>query len=71
MVVGHTRHSDVLSYGVVFNCKAEKQGRRSHESSGRGPHCPNSAGAARGQQVALFTGTALRNLCAVHRNWNL
>ena len=30
-----------------------------------------STRAARGQQIALFTGTALRNLCVIHRNWNL
>ena len=30
-----------------------------------------ATGAARGQQIALFTGTALRNLCVIHRNWNL
>ena len=48
------------------------QGRRSHGGSGANcPRCPNIAGAARGQQVALFARTASRNLCIIHRNWNL
>ena len=52
--------------------KISMQGCRSHGGSGSNcPHCPNSAGAARGQQVALFTGTALRNSFVIHRNWNL
>jgi hypothetical protein len=51
---------------------APDQGRRSHGGNGGNcPHCPNSVGAARGQQVALFTGTALRNSFVIHRNWNL
>ena len=66
MVVGHTRHSNFLSYVVVFNCKAEKQGRRSHGGSG-GPIAQTVRGQHGGNRyVALFTGTALRNLCAVH-----
>jgi hypothetical protein len=43
-------------------------GRRNH--GGNCPCCPNNAGAARGQQVALFTGTAVRNSCVIHRNLN-
>ena len=41
------------------------------EPRGSCPCCPNSAGAARRQQVALFTGTAVRNSCVIHRNLNL
>jgi hypothetical protein len=47
----------------------------------RGARAKGAAGATapiaqtvRGQHggtVALFTGTALRNLCIIHRNWNL
>jgi hypothetical protein len=36
------------------------------------PPLPKHCGApARGQQVALFARTAPRNLCIIHRDWNL
>jgi hypothetical protein len=58
-------------YVVIFQSLFQ-QGRRSHGGSGGNcPRCPNIAGAARGQQVALFARTAPRNLCIIHRNWNL